>query len=245
MWIYIIMAATFIFLGLAVHVFKWYFLIAGYNTMPKERKANVDTAGLGRAMGIYSYANGAVYLLGGILHSLGIEWSMAPAVIFTMVSSLVLVIRIQKYDRNIYNGRSRGWRRGRREGLVGIVITVLSLIFVLVLMVISMRPTRVGILDEGLKIYGMYGDTYTWEEIEEAKTLEELPTIKRRTNGASVGPHLKGNFTTEEMGPVRLHVKKGNLPYIYIKTDKRVIIFNLDDSQEALKVIEEIQAQIQ
>ena len=62
MWIYIIMAATFIFLGLAVHVFKWYFLIAGYNTMPKERKANVDTAGLGRAMGIYSYANGAVYL---------------------------------------------------------------------------------------------------------------------------------------------------------------------------------------
>ena len=93
-----------------------------------------------------------------------------------------------------------------------------------------MRLTRVGILDEGLKIYGMYGDTYTWEEIEEAKP-EELPTIKRRTNGASVGPHLKVTL------PLRKWVQSGSMSkgqstYIYIKTDKRVIIFNLDDSQK-------------
>jgi hypothetical protein len=52
----------FILIGLAVHVFKWYFLISGYNTMSKEKKANVDTEGLGRLMGIYSYVNGGVFI---------------------------------------------------------------------------------------------------------------------------------------------------------------------------------------
>lgn len=54
------MGVFFIAMGLAVHVFKWYFLISGYNTMPKEKKANVNTEGLGRLMGIYSYVNGGV-----------------------------------------------------------------------------------------------------------------------------------------------------------------------------------------
>lgn len=40
--IWLLVGGAFIFMGLSVHIFKWYFLIAGYNTMPKEQKANVD-----------------------------------------------------------------------------------------------------------------------------------------------------------------------------------------------------------
>lgn len=38
MWLfYVIIGAFFIFLGLAIHVFKWYFLIPRYNTMPEVK----------------------------------------------------------------------------------------------------------------------------------------------------------------------------------------------------------------
>lgn len=53
MWFYFMIAGFFIAIGLAVYVFKWYFLIAGYNTMSKEKKVNVDTKSLGRLMGPY------------------------------------------------------------------------------------------------------------------------------------------------------------------------------------------------
>jgi len=46
MWFFIIMGVFLIVMGLTIHVFKWYFLISGYNTMPEEKKANVDVKGL-------------------------------------------------------------------------------------------------------------------------------------------------------------------------------------------------------
>jgi len=43
MWFYILIGVFLIVMGLLVHVFKWYFLISGYNTMSKEKKAKVNT----------------------------------------------------------------------------------------------------------------------------------------------------------------------------------------------------------
>jgi len=36
--VFIIMGVFLIVMGLTIHVFKWYFLISGYNTMPEEKK---------------------------------------------------------------------------------------------------------------------------------------------------------------------------------------------------------------
>ena len=62
-----------IVMGLLVHVFKWYFLISGYNTMSKEKKAKVNTEGLGRLIGMYSYVNGGVFIVLGVLHALDLK----------------------------------------------------------------------------------------------------------------------------------------------------------------------------
>ena len=35
-------------LGVMIRYFKWYWLIAGYNTMTRERKRQVDIEGLGK-----------------------------------------------------------------------------------------------------------------------------------------------------------------------------------------------------
>jgi len=70
MWFFIIMGVFLIVMGLTIHVFKWYFLISGYNTMPEEKKANVDVKGLGRLIGIYFYVNGAVSIAAGVFYAL-------------------------------------------------------------------------------------------------------------------------------------------------------------------------------
>ena len=58
-------------------------------------KANVNSAGLGRLMGIYSYANGGIYIVTGILHALGFTSATIPAIIFTMISTFYLLIKSQ------------------------------------------------------------------------------------------------------------------------------------------------------
>lgn len=100
MWFYIIIGVIFIALGLAVHVFKWYFLIAGYNTMSKEKKAKVNTEGLGRLMGIYAYVNGGVLIAMGVLNALGLKPVLMPAIVFYCISTVYLLIKAQKYDGN-------------------------------------------------------------------------------------------------------------------------------------------------
>ncbi|WP_087758712.1 DUF3784 domain-containing protein [Herbinix luporum] len=69
MWLLIIVGIILIGIGLGVHVFKWYFLISGYNTMSKEKKEKVDIKGLARLLGIYAYINGGLFILAG-----GLVW---------------------------------------------------------------------------------------------------------------------------------------------------------------------------
>ncbi|MDR7871201.1 MAG: DUF3784 domain-containing protein [Tissierellaceae bacterium] len=231
MWVYLIMGFTFIAIGFAVHILKWHFLISGYNTMSKEKKSNVDAEGLGRLMGLYSYANGGVYIATGLLHKLGFKLALVRAIIFTIISTIYLIIKAQKYDRNKVNSK---------QIVIGIVILVVTSIFVAGLMYSSMKPTKVIFHEEGLEIGGMYGDIYPWDSIEEVMIIEELPTVKMRTNGSALGTYLKGYFSTEEMGSVKLHVNTQYPPYIFLETDGRTIIFNMNKAKDTQEILDGI-----
>ena len=82
MWLYIIIGLIFIGLGLAVGKFKWYFLIAGYNTMSERKRASVDIEGVARLMAAYAYTNGGFLIMMGVLHALGLRMVILPALIF-------------------------------------------------------------------------------------------------------------------------------------------------------------------
>ena len=241
MWMYVLGGVLFIALGLAVHVGKWYFLIAGYNTMPKEKKAHVNTEGLGRLIGIYSYANGGILIVMGIFHALGLlNMILIPAIVFFLTSTVLVLVKAQKYDGNLFDeeGKIRTGA-GKQFRLPGI-ITAVSVIFVAILLVFSMQPTKVTLYEGGLQIHGMYGDTYPWESIESAELKETLPTIELRTNGSALGPYLKGHFRTSELGSVKLFVNRRNPNFIYLETAKRFIIFNMNGRDETQKLFEEI-----
>jgi hypothetical protein len=129
MWFYLIIGLFFIIMGLAVHVFKWYFLISGYNTMSKEKKANVDTEGLGRLMGIYCYVNGGLFFVVGVLQAIGLKPVLTPAIVFFCISTVYFLIKAQKYDGNIYdeNGKLRkgAWKQFALLGGILVVTVIL------------------------------------------------------------------------------------------------------------------------
>lgn len=240
MWFNFIIGGFFIAIGLAIHVFKWYFLISGYNTMLKEKKANVDIKSIGRLMGIYSYVNGGVFIIIGILNFFKLKIGMSPIIIFFSISTVYLLIKAQKYDGNIYDENGK-LRKGKAKQLaVPIGVTVVILIFVAALMFFSLQPTKVTFLEEGVQIHGMYGEVYYWESIKSVELMEELPNIEMRTNGSALDSNLKGHFRTTEFGSIKLFVNAKKPPYIYLKTENGITIFNMENKDNTEGIYEEI-----
>ena len=242
MWVYLIIGASFILLGLAVHVGKFYFLISGYNTARKKNKANIDVRRLARLIGIYSYINGGLFLLMGVLDAAGVDPPMLPVTIFLILSSVALAVMSQRYDYNVFDERGKLRRGAGKKLIMPGVIMVATLVFVGVVMFFSAQETEVSFLDEGLEIHGMYGDVYSWEEISNVQLLEELPNIEVRTNGSAVGSKLKGNFRTTEFGAVKLFVDADVPPFIYFERDDTRIIFNYVDAEDTKTTYQQIKA---
>ncbi len=240
MWFYLILGVFFIAIGLAVHVCKWYFLIAGYNTMPREKKKNVNTEALGRLIGVYFYINGGVFIGMGILYALGLKPGMTPVTVFFGVTTVYMLVKAQKYDGNIFDENGKLRKGAEKQLALHIGIVAIILIFVGVLMFFSSQATKVTFLEEGLQIHGMYGEVYAWDFIEDVILTEELPTIVMRTNGSAIGPNLKGYFRTEEFGSVKLFVNTQKPPFIYLHTSERITIFNMETPEQTEATYDEI-----
>jgi len=240
MWFYFMIGAILFFVGLAVHRFKWYFLISGYNTMNKEKKANVDVESLGRLMGGYGYLNGLVFFIVGILYGLDVKIGGALAFAFLLISTGYLLVKAQKYDHNLFDENGKFKKSAKKELILPLVIASVVLVGVGILMVFSLHPTKLTYLEEGLEIHGMYGETYAWEGIGKVELIETLPNIEMRTNGSGVGSHLKGYFRTTEYGKVKLFVNAKNPPFVYFIIDGKKVIFNLDDAVKTEEAYTEI-----
>ncbi|HHT56857.1 DUF3784 domain-containing protein [Herbinix luporum] len=240
MWLLIIVGIILIGIGLGVHVFKWYFLISGYNTMSKEKKEKVDIKGLARLLGIYAYINGGLFILAGGLYGLELKWLTSLVIIFFATSTIYILIRGQKFDKHIFHEDGTLRKGAWKQMALPMGIVVISLIFVACVMFFSLKPSKISIMDDGLQIHGMYGNLYRWESIEQVQLKDTLPSIQLRTNGSAIGSKLKGHFKTKELGSVKLFVDADNPPFIYLYTDNGTVIFNLIDINETQALYQEI-----
>ena len=66
----ILVFVTMVAIGAAVKYGKQYWLIAGYNTLPKEKQKEVDIEGLAGFMGYCALILGAFFLAGSVPSSL-------------------------------------------------------------------------------------------------------------------------------------------------------------------------------
>ncbi|HQD69837.1 MAG: DUF3784 domain-containing protein [Limnochordia bacterium] len=231
-----------VFVGLSVHVFKWYFLISGYNTMPQDQKANVDIASVARLIGFWGYVNGGVCIVLGIMSAFGVDPTagLIPALILFGVSTTYLLIRAQRYGFNTKSRRGGRVRSGRIHQYGSIGATIVALIVVGLMMLYFIQHTKITIDDDGIVIHGLYGGTYSWETIASADLVEELPRLTRRTNGAAIGSRLRGHFRTAEGDSIKLFVDRNQPPFIHLIGDNQIIYFNLktpDDTRQAFDAI--------
>ncbi|TFZ41716.1 DUF3784 domain-containing protein [Soehngenia longivitae] len=241
MLILAIIGLLFIFLGFAIHKLKWYFLIAGYNTSPKDMKKNVDTEGLGKLIGSYMYFIGGLFILIGIFSYFFpelISTFNAIFIVIFIISTILVIIKAQKYDHNKQENDSKSRDKGT---LITLIITIIVLLFVGIMIFRSLQPIKININDVGVEFKGMYGDLYRWEEIEELELRDKLPTIELRTNGSSIAGKDKGYFKTKEYGKVKLYLDSKKPPFIYMKVDGQYIIINLGEKEKTIQAFEKME----
>jgi hypothetical protein len=131
-----------------------------------------------------------------------------------------------------------------KKDFTGYALSVILILLVLIMPAIiiltgNLEPV-VKTAGESLEINGMYGLTVRYSDILQLDTIPDLPAIRRRTNGYEFGRILKGNFTLSDRTKVKLFVKKGNPPYIHIKTNDLIIYLNLKNPGNTINLYEQI-----
>lgn len=231
----LILGLTFIGIGFLVKAVPD--LIAGYNTMTKEQKANVDIQGLSTFMRNVLIVIGLVIIAGDFLLRL-VEFPLIANLLTFIVpfaGIAFLLVKAQKFDHN-----KPGSKAKMSYILLGLVV-----LFVLGLLYFGTTPAKIEINGESIHITGMYGIELPGGDIQEITMREKLPSIIMRTNGFSFGSSNKGSFKLEEYGQCKLFLQSESGPYlVMIKKNGEKIILNRKNKTETEQVFENIKTLI-
>ncbi len=238
LWIIIPMALVFAALGAAVKYLKCYWLIAGYNTMPRHKKEKVDAAGLGNFLGNWLFALAGLLLAGGILSRLGLIYAdlIGWAIFYGAV--LYMLMGAQRFD---HNPRTKSDRIVL--SLVFGSLAVIGLAVFIFIFLGSLSPKSQ--IEEGyLKIDGFYGLNLPLSEIKEISLEDKMPPVMNKANGFDAGPVKKGAFEVEGLGRGRLLIHSPRGPFIFIFTSDSFVIINFKDPERTGKLYEELSSEL-
>lgn len=98
-----------LFIGLGFLVKSFPDLIAGYNTLPREKKKNVDIAGLSACMKKGLICIGAAIIVCSLLlHLFQLDdYSFIPMIAICLIGPIILLVKVQKYDHNGKRNRNK------------------------------------------------------------------------------------------------------------------------------------------
>lgn len=209
--------------GAVVKYGKQHWLIAGYNTMPPEKKKNVDITGLANFMANSFFGIGASALAGSLITS---RWcpNLFPYVLILCTAATVLIMPVvQKFDHNKKSGREK-------TVLIAVsAFTGIVLIAVAGMMLYSHRSPVVEIEPGGIVISGIYGAVIPREAISGIDLKSDTPKVLSKNNGFNSGEVRKGHFTLDEIGRGRLFLESNRGPFVYIFTENSYVIINYKD----------------
>jgi hypothetical protein len=211
-------------------------LIAGYNTMPKDKKKNVDIEGLSTFVRNGLITIGLTIIIGYYLFK-WIGFTMianSMILIVTLVGVTILVINAQKFDHN----------KTKKTKLTYFILG-LVFIFVVGLITYGFIPSKTFYSNDTIRFSGMYGFEISINEIDNVELSDTLPTIKIRTNGFSFGSVKKGFFNLDNFGKSRLLIHSNTVPYLILsKNNGDKIIINFKGRIETEKTYNKIKTMI-
>lgn len=243
MYVIIFVGILCIVLGVLVKYFKCYWLIAGYNTMSKEKRKNVDTESLGRLMGNFMFLLGGTIIIGGILIFTGFKTIGTMLIIVPMfILTPYVMVKSQKYDKNSLE--PDGSMKKSTKLTLGVIIGLTSIIFIFIVVfyIYGVQEPKVAVDNERVKISGMYASTVPTDDIMEVVLLDSIPKVLRKDNGFDFGNILRGYFNLESIGKGRLYINNGKPTYVYLRLKKGFVIINHNNSEETQELYNRIRA---
>jgi len=200
-------------------------LIAGYNTLSKEQKENVDIKCLSSFLKKGFIIIGWVMIVGYyLLIWLGLLTAAKALMLLAILGGVtILVAKSQQFDHN---------KAANRPTSAYVIIGAVML-FVVGLLYYGSRPAEIVVSGDNLRITGMYGVELTAGEIEAISLIDTIPSIQLRTNGFSFASSKKGYFQLDSFGKCALFLQVNTGPYLLIlKKNGEWIILNFQRKAE-------------
>lgn len=227
-------------IGLLIKNKKAYWLISGYNTMPEEKKKQVDIAGLGNFVANMCFLFAVLITLAALLMAL--RQMVLSIVVFIIILPAVVfaIIKAQKYDGNAKEHTGKLNRKNKIAIAAVVVFVFLIAAGTGLLLFSGAQPAEFTIDRDKLVISGMYGQDIAIQDIESIELKETMPEVTAKTNGSQLNTMLKGFFRIKDAGEALLFVNTGKSPYVFIKTKTRRIILNCPTEEETKQLFESL-----
>ena len=124
------------------------------------------------------------------------------------------------YKTKHFNSEREQKRIKNYIGLLGLIAVALTALFFY-----SMAGNDILFHEHSIEVTGMYGEDIPVNDIESLDLVTELPEIKLRVNGSSIGSKLVGSFKTSSGKRVKMFVDKSRSTFIRIETRNKALIF--------------------
>lgn len=228
MFIVYIVSGLFFFMGIGIKYFKWDFLIAGYNTMSKKQKENVDRDGLCSLTGNFLFLMGLVLLGAGMSEKMGYRFLTLILTLSIFPLTILVVILGQKYDHN------KDIKSKKTETRIIAVVLIIITISMTTLFVYGSREPKIDIMPDRIVISGIYGTMIKKDKITEITLEDNIPKVLNKVNGFDLGYILRGIFKLEGLGTGSIYIRQKKAPYILIKTENKYFLINYKDSNKTI-----------
>ena len=221
-------------IGWGLQFKQWYFLISGYNTMPKEEQEKVKVTSLALGLAIMSYILGLLLIILSLLlyfNKTNYSWMITILIVVVSIGGAIYAQRFLSYRQSV-----------KKKSKYSAVIVIVTIIAVGAISYLALQPTKFTLSEDSLTISGTYGDEIPWNEISSITMLENLPEISIRTNGSSAGSKLKGNFKLKSGEQVRLFIDQDVNQLISFEWNDQLYMINEPTSAETEDLYMEMNA---
>jgi hypothetical protein len=208
------------------------YILAGYNAMSKEDREKVELKGFLKLFRrFHVFLALSVFIAGALLHYFVDENSAGLFLIFYPLAAYMYLL----WKANQFTDSKE-----KANTVTGILFIFISIVFVGVLLIPDVWDNEITLNKNYLEIHGRYGEKISLQQVSEVKVSKNLPEIKVRSNGVSMGNIKKGFFKTSSGERVKLIVNTPEQPYLeIIKKDGSRLFFNSkkSSSQEIFQSI--------
>lgn len=189
---------------------KMHGLVSGFASRSEQEQTDMLEAGYMTVTGRGLLLSGTVLLIG-----LGFGLTGLFQANLMMWGVFLLVLFVTAY-RGIEREPVRTRKRNRIVMHVTVVFTLGVLLFV---MVAGFSDNELIVADDSFQVSGLYGDTWSFDEVDAVSLEYEPPSITMRTNGFSLGSTVKGRFRLSDDGRALLFLDLDEPPFLRIELD--------------------------